>query len=259
MLTPTQWHTRFVAQARWTATLREYLFKQLDLSSASRLLEVGCGTGAILGEASSANPNPKSTIRDSQSPCLHGLDIDPLSLRLCAQHVPAARLAQGDAHHLPYAPASFEAVFCHFLLLWVHDPVRVVSEMRRVARPGAPVMAFAEPDYGGRIDYPPELAQLGRWQRDALQRQGADPTIGRKLAAIFQQAGLADIQTGVLGGEWRMDDPVDDSEWQVLQDDLRGLVSPEEVAELHQQDMTARDKGERILYVPTFYAVGYTN
>lgn len=273
-LTPQEWHKRFTEQARWTASLRQYLFEQIHLPAGARLLEVGCGTGALLAEMNPAAPTDLSPDRSSDlssgrsaeelrndqvgyaQSALHGLDIDLPSLRLCAKNAPPAALTQGDAHCLPYASASFDAVFCHFLLLWVDDPVQVVSEMKRLTRPGGAVLALAEPDYGGRIDYPDQLAQLGLWQQAALRDQGADPSTGRKLAAIFQQAGLANIQTGVLGGQWRMDDPADESEWQVLQHDLSGKVSEKELADLRQLDLIARRNGQRILFVPTFYALG---
>jgi len=43
-----EWHKRFVQQAGWTGELRRYLFKRTGLQFARRVLEVGCGTGAIL-------------------------------------------------------------------------------------------------------------------------------------------------------------------------------------------------------------------
>ena len=42
------WHTRYLQQAAWTRDLRTYLFEQAGLVNARRVLEVGCGTGAIL-------------------------------------------------------------------------------------------------------------------------------------------------------------------------------------------------------------------
>jgi len=74
--------------------------------------------------------------------------------------------------------------------------------MRRVVKPGGWVVALAEPDYGGRIDYPDQLSALGWKQASALSAQGADTNAGRKLAGWLAETGLKGIQTGLLGGQW---------------------------------------------------------
>ncbi len=115
---PVDWHGRFLQQADWTRDLRAYLFRRIGLKKTTRSLEVGCGTGAIWVDL----PIPAS---------LYGLDLNLARLREAAVHVPKATLACGDARQLPYASGSFDATFCHFLLLWVPDPVEVLSEMAR--------------------------------------------------------------------------------------------------------------------------------
>jgi hypothetical protein len=42
------WHSRYLQQAGWTSKLRGYLFQRAGVDKASRVLEVGCGTGAVL-------------------------------------------------------------------------------------------------------------------------------------------------------------------------------------------------------------------
>jgi SAM-dependent methyltransferase len=240
------WHARFTQQARWTEQIRRYLLQRAGLSSSMRLLEVGCGTGAVL-----------STLAESGCQ-VHGLDLEDAFLLQAKRNTPAAALVQGDAHFLPYAEASFDIVCCHFLLLWVVDPARVLAEMRRILRPGGWLLALAEPDYGGRIDYPDELIQLGALQEAALRRQGAETRLGRRLAALFHAAGLQEVETGVLGGQWRAAPAPEDlaQEWQVLQADLGGALPPEELARLRQSDAQAWASGARVLFVPTFYAAG---
>ncbi len=44
------WHTRYTQQAKWTRDLRAYIFNKIKLNESNRVLEVGCGTGAILSE-----------------------------------------------------------------------------------------------------------------------------------------------------------------------------------------------------------------
>jgi SAM-dependent methyltransferase len=239
-------------QAGWTHQARQYLFSRLGLRAEDRVLEAGCGTGAVLGELAALGPGK-----------LHGLDIRPDYLELAQHHLPAARLACGDAHHLPYAAGSFAAACCHFLLLWVRDPLGVVAELSRVTRPGGTVLLLAEPDYGGRIDYPYELAILGEWQSQALTRAGANPQIGRRLSALLSRAGLVEIECGVLGGQWRGAPAEDDwqVEWQVLRADLEqlpGILHGREadIGALKEIDRLAWQRGERVLFVPTFYAWG---
>jgi ubiquinone/menaquinone biosynthesis C-methylase UbiE len=172
---------------------------------------------------------------------------------------PAASLLQADAHKVPLASSHFDLCICHFFLLWVSDPSSVVREMARITRPGGIVCALAEPDYGGRIDFPPDLTTLGQYQSQALSQQGANPELGRQLRSLFTRAGLRDVVTGVLGGQWRQPfDPDEwESEWQVLQNDLAQLTDVHETLKKQKaQDLSAWVKGERILYVPTFYAWG---
>ena len=206
--------------------MRQYLFTRRDLPAACRLLEVGCGPGVILEEIKAQQvPAPQSPARlpGNQSGLqLYGVDIRLDFLQAYAAENPSAVLSQGDAHLLPYADGVFDLVICHYFLLWVANPLQVVCEMRRVCREGGAIVALAEPDYGGRIDYPQSLHKLGHLQTQALITQGADPEIGRKLRGIFTQAGLSEIETGVLGGQWRGKPPSDEweLEWQVLAHDL---------------------------------------
>ena len=75
--------------------------------------------------------------------------------------------------------------------------------MKRVTRPGGTVAALAEPDYGGRIDFPDSLGELGQWQAFALGSQGANPNVGRRLMAEFIAADLDSVESGLMGGQWK--------------------------------------------------------
>jgi len=238
------WHARYTQQANWTRELRKYLFQRTGMKTARRALEVGCGTGAILSEI--------------QTQSLHGLDIQPAALIEARVHAPAASLTCGDALLLPYPNERFDIVFCHFLLLWVSDSQRALHEMKRVTRPGGHILALAEPDYSARVDEPAELAVLGRWQTASLQRQGADPSLGGRLAELFDQAGIELVETGAIESQ-RNGAPTSiesELEWAVLENDLRGSVPMEEIQRLKKLDEWAWAHGKRILHVPTYFAWG---
>jgi ubiquinone/menaquinone biosynthesis C-methylase UbiE len=251
------WHRRYLQQAQWTRDLRAYVFKKAGLEAASRVrttapqraalvLEVGCGTGAILSEL------PKDI-------SLHALDIDFPGLAQCRAHVPAVYLVQGNALQLPYSDGIFDIVYCHFLLLWVKDPLQALVEMKRVTKRGAHIIAFAEPDYTARLDQPGELIPLGEWQTESLKRQGADPGLGARLADLFFQAGIEIIETGTIQNAGQNPSPEEwENEWDVIESDLAGLIPNEEIQKMKKLDQQARTSGERVLYVPTYFAWGHT-
>lgn len=241
------WHARFAQQARWTHPLRRYLYQKTRIADARRILDVGCGPGVILSELAQSAPA-----------AVHGLDLNRPALKQAAAHAPHAALTCADAHSLPYPPSTFDISLCHYLLLWLSDPLSALREMRRVTRAGGHVLALAEPDYTRRVDRPAALAPLGRLQTESLARQGADVAVGARLAALFAQAGIALVETGELAhaasalpapGEW-------DLEWAVLRADLAGVASDADIQKYQQLDAAARQRGERILHVPTHFAWG---
>jgi SAM-dependent methyltransferase len=247
MLSPRDWHLRYLQQARWTLPLRLYLLDKAGLPDVRAILEVGCGTGALLTElVGNSHAN------------IYGLDINTRYLTLAAENAPLVRLTCGDALRLPYRDSHFDIVLCHFLLLWVVDPMQVIREMARVTRFGGAVIIAAEPDYGGRIDYPLELSAIGQGQAVALRRQGANPNIGRQLARLLIQNRIKEIETGVLGGQWKVPALPGDwqIEWQVVQSDLQDIIPGRQLDALKIADTQAWQSGERILFVPTFYAWG---
>jgi SAM-dependent methyltransferase len=252
-LTPEEWHAWFRVQAGWTRPTRTWLYQQVGVARSGLVLEVGCGTGAIVRELARLGPSRAV-----------GLDLDAAALCFAREQVRESEEArkvayvQGDACELPVPDSAFDVVVCHYLLLWLADPAQGVREMARVVRPSGHVLACAEPDYGGRVDHPPEMASLGRCQAEALRGQGADPEIGRRLGELFVAAGLR-TTVGVMAGRWDLPASPDagfEAEWAMRQRDLAGLLSPEELGHLQSIDGQALEEGRRILFVPTFYAWG---
>lgn len=238
------WHTRYAQQAQWTRELRAYLFERAGWRDARLALEVGCGTGAILRELD----GPAS---------LHALDLAPAALAECGIHAPGAHRTCADGLSLPYPAAIFDITFCHFLLLWVPDPLQALLEMKRVTRPGGSILALAEPDYLARVDEPPALRLLGRWQAESLRRRGADISFGARLAGAFFQAGIPILEAGSL--QRRASAPTlaeRELEWAVLEADLAGSVAGEDLQKMKTLDEEAWTHGTRVLHVPTYFAWG---
>jgi len=240
------WHTRYQQQARWTENVRNYLWKSSGLFSAQRVLEIGCGTGAIL-----------ETLPVSPGARVFGMDLNLEAVKQAQLYAPATSVMQAAGEFIPFPTATFDLVFCHYLLLWTKNPVTILREMARVTQPGGAILALAEPDYTARIDEPAALMELGRWQTESLRRQGINPSMGRQLAGAFSQAGITLIENGIHAGGWGPSSPDEaELEWAVLQADLAGKISGEVLQKMKILDEFARREGGRVLFVPTFYAWG---
>jgi SAM-dependent methyltransferase len=244
-LTIEEWHAQFIRQARWTRAARNQLYRRVNLLRAERVLDVGCGTGVITEEMAARCKGQ-----------VIGMDIDPAMIAFARPRGSQAEYRVGDAHQLDFPDGHFDVVACHFLLMWLSDPALAVREMARVTRPGGAVLACAEPDYGGRIDYPEELP-LARWQAEALRREGADPFTGRKLPALFTQAGFS-ASVGVIPSLWDEEAlrAEFDAEWALMERTLAEIVDEDELQRYKRMDWRAIEDGQRLIFVPIFYAVG---
>lgn len=246
-MTLSDWHQRYLQQSQWTQEIRRHLFDKARLEPDDRVLEVGVGTGAII-----------SQVAVDHDCGLIGIDIDYHSLRFAHAVLPTCSLTQADANLLPFPDDFFSFVYCHYLLMWVEDPTRVLAEMQRITRSGGYVVALAESDHSARIDFPPPLDVLGKLQTEALQIQGADIRMGRRLGGLFHERGFSDVKVGILGSQWQagIAQDMDETEWMTLLSDLGERLSEEELAEYKQADQRARNAGSRVLFIPTFYAIG---
>jgi SAM-dependent methyltransferase len=243
------WHQRYKHQAQWTAELREYLFQQAGVGAEDVVLDVGCGTGALVPDLISRGMN------------YFGLDIDLTSLVFAKSATNNINVLQADGYSIPYRENTFDLVFCHFFLMWITDPDSILKEMVRVGKRGGVLMVLAEPDYGGRIDYPEALSMIGAWQQESLANQGANPKMGRQLTGLLAAHLFNPVQSGVLGGQWsNIPDWVNWTlEWEVLESDIHlGNLGnhSRELSDLKRVDQNAYQNGTRVLFVPTFYAWG---
>lgn len=246
-LTLEDWHKRYKQQANWSGDLRRYLFGKAAVKPGDKVLEVGSGTGAVL-----------SLLVDEAGGNCVGIDIDLWRLLFSANRYPNLNHAAADGHHIPFSDASFSITYCHYLLLWIQNPLKILSEMKRVTKSGGYLIALAEPDYKSRIDYPPPLDELGEKQTKSLVEQGIDPIMGRKLAGLFHKAGLKEITAGILGAQWDIAESqiIDENEWRMIQSDLVGKVPPDNFETYQNLEVRARETGKRVLFIPTFFAAG---
>lgn len=68
-----------------------------------------------------------------------------------------ADLREGVGEDIPFADDSFDTAVCTYTLCSVHDPARVLSELRRIVRPGGKLLFL---EHGLSPD-----TEVARWQR----------------------------------------------------------------------------------------------
>ncbi len=101
------------------------------LPAGSRVVDFGCGTGILF---------PELTARGYR---VVGLDLS-LDMLQAGSESPDVSLVCGDGCFLPFAGASFDAVFCRGSIHHVPDLQRAFQEIVRVLKPGG-YLIFSEP------------------------------------------------------------------------------------------------------------------
>lgn len=90
-----------------------------------------------------------------------------------------------DLHALPVADASFDAVLCTEVLEHVAEPERVVAELRRVLRPGAPLLVTV-----------PFVGELHEEPHDHWRYTS------HGLSGLLARGGFEDVEVEPLTGYW---------------------------------------------------------
>lgn len=108
------------------ATTRETL-RRLPLAAASRVLDVGCGTGELLRRV-------RANVPDA---VLAGLDPVPEMLDVAREKLSGRDdLRVGYADRLPWNAGTFDVVVSCNMFHYISEPLTALREMARVLRPG---------------------------------------------------------------------------------------------------------------------------
>jgi ubiquinone/menaquinone biosynthesis C-methylase UbiE len=170
------------------------------LEPGTRLLEVGCGVGAVLAVLGQEFPGVHLT----------GVDIEPRQLEFARGHLERsgvdAALVQADALALPFADESFDHVWMMWFLEHVADPPAVLREARRVMIPRGAITAV-EVDYATARANPstPAIEGLFRAMVRGMAASGWSDA-GTRLPGWLREAGFKEVDEGERPFWWQEED-----------------------------------------------------
>jgi ubiquinone/menaquinone biosynthesis C-methylase UbiE len=184
--------SRLRRQARF---LEHRVHDRLPFRRSKHLLEIGCGVGA------------QTEILLRHFPDLHvtGVDRSEANLEAARVHMSGLQWAEGrydfalaDAGSLEFPADSFDSAFLCWILEHVGDPALILSETRRVLRPGSPIVVTEVQNASFFLDpYSPSTLTFWMAFNDHQLEIGGDPFVGAKLGNLLQAVGYRDITTEV--------------------------------------------------------------
>ncbi len=159
---------------------------RLALPPTARVLEIGCGTGAMV----------RSLARRADfSGTACGVDQSAAFIDAARRFAADENLGHcvefrvGDAHSVDLPDASFDAVIAHTLISHVTEPETVVREMARLVRPGG-VVAIFDGDYASMTYALPDH-EFARLMDVALVTASFNnPRVMRELPRLMPRLGL---------------------------------------------------------------------
>lgn len=142
------------------------------------VLELGCGGGinmefydpARIKSFSGIDPSPALLDRSREAAQSHGMQAD---------------IRGGIGEAMPFDDDSFDTVVCTFTLCSVDAQAQVLSEMRRVLRPGGKALFL---EHGSAPD-----ASVQKWQRriePIWKRIGGNCHLTRPITGAYEKAGF---------------------------------------------------------------------
>jgi len=181
------------AFAHVTAHFMPFLLRAAHIASGMTILDIATGTG-LSAEAALATVGPTGHVTAA--------DISPSMAVKARERLGKARnvsVGVEDGQALSFADGGFDAVLCNLGLMFFPDPVRGLSEFRRVLRQGGRVAVsvntVVERSYNHQINA--IIARHVPGLSEAVTRTFALGEASR-LRSLFVAAGFADIETDTV-------------------------------------------------------------
>jgi ubiquinone/menaquinone biosynthesis C-methylase UbiE len=172
------------------------VYRDVDFSECSSILEVGCGVGA------------QTAILLRRFPKIHitAVDASDAQLEACRKYLASLPYAQGryevkkmDATALTLAEKSYDGAFLCWILEHIPKPERVLREVHKMIRPGGRVYVTEVMNHAFFLDpYSPSVWKYWMAFNDFQFDMGGDPFVGAKLGGLLNSCGFQNVYTHII-------------------------------------------------------------
>ncbi|HET6166105.1 MAG TPA: class I SAM-dependent methyltransferase [Marmoricola sp.] len=173
---------------RYSEQLADQFVDVADLQPGQRVLDVGCGPGALTARLVERLGVEHVAAVDPSAPFVEAV----------GRRFPDLEVAAASAEDLPFPDDSFDAAMAQLVVHFMSDPVAGLREMGRVTRAGG-VVAACVWDMAGGVN---PLALFWSAVRDldpGAQDESHLPGVSKDhLVELVEQAGLAEVATTEL-------------------------------------------------------------
>ncbi|MFD1827998.1 class I SAM-dependent methyltransferase [Mumia zhuanghuii] len=159
-----------------------------DVQAGQRVLDVGCGIGALTARLAAVVGEDAVAAVDPSAPFVNAVHA----------RLPQVDLHRASAEDLPFPDGRFNAVLAQLVVHFMADPVVGLREMRRVAAPGAQVAACVWDHEGGTGPLSTFWSTVHDLDPDAPDESGLAGSREGHLSELFAEAGFADPEPSAL-------------------------------------------------------------
>ncbi|HEV8653784.1 MAG TPA: class I SAM-dependent methyltransferase [Actinomycetes bacterium] len=196
---------RLNRQGRVLAPATRTILQTAGIRLGMRVLDLGSGTGDVAFVAAELVGPAGEVVGIDRSPAA----VATAQARAQQRALGNVRFVVGDIHEA--APGGpFDAIVGRLVLMYVPDPAVVLRTQAALLRPGSGgVVAPIEFDLGSARSLPPTplVHQMLAWLADTFQRASIEPSLGARLWATLQQAGLRPLGMVGVQPHFGPDDP----------------------------------------------------